>query len=230
MSNEKNPTWTLRERPGRQLGGHTSLNWAISYGDLITQLLVFFVILLAASQFNHTKVEVLQRSFDSSQVATTASVKQDPLAHLSEILRATLIRHGLQDSISVTQDWDGVTLVIRDSLLFPSGDALLTPDTPVRFRPILEAFLDLPATYRFIIEGHTDDLPISNERFRSNWELSSARALSVLYLFRDFGVKEKRMSISSFGDQQPLLPNQYEHGTPLSENQRQNRRVVIRVN
>ena len=79
------------------------------------------------------------------------------------------------------------------------------------------------------VEGHTDDSPISSERYPSNWELSAARASLVVRMLENKGFRKDRLSPQGFADSRPILPNRDEAGKPIPDNQAQNRRVVIRI-
>ncbi len=82
---------------------------------------------------------------------------------------------------------------------------------------------------RIAIEGHTDDNPVANTRFASNWELSAARATNVVRLFGDAQVPLHRMRAVAFADTQPKVANRDAAGQPVPANQAQNRRIIIRV-
>jgi chemotaxis protein MotB len=110
---------------------------------------------------------------------------------------------------------------IRTDILFTSGSATVSDAAmPVltRLAGILAPF---PNTLR--IEGYTDDVPIHTLAFASNWELSAARAASVVHLFMERGVDPKRMSVAGFGEYRPVAPNDSADG------RNHNRRVVIVV-
>jgi chemotaxis protein MotB len=83
--------------------------------------------------------------------------------------------------------------------------------------------------YSIVIEGHTDDAPIKNEIFRSNWDLSAARAATVAMMFQDKNYDMKKLSVRAFGEFKPALPNRDANGVPILENRNKNRRIVIRL-
>jgi len=107
--------------------------------------------------------------------------------------------------VSVSQGREGVTLRIDTSLLFPSGQAVLTP----RGRGVVESLLDVLASFdgQISVEGHTDSVPISTVRFPSNWELSSARAIAVVRHLERQGFNISRMRAVGYADTQPMEPN-----------------------
>lgn len=123
------------------------------------------------------------------------------------------------DLIRVRRDERWLEVEIRSSILFPSGSARLTPDS----FPILEqlAKILVPFPNPIHVEGFTDNVPISTVQYLSNWELSAARAASVVHLFTDYGVEPGRMAAIGYGEYKPVAPND----TP--EGRARNRRVVL---
>ncbi|MCS6984577.1 MAG: OmpA family protein [Leptospiraceae bacterium] len=117
---------------------------------------------------------------------------------------------------------DRLVINLENKILFDSGSAMLRSD---EIRRTLDKIAEILAQYgenQIVIEGHTDDVPIRNEKFRDNWQLSTERAMSVLYhLLRNPKLDPSRFRILGAGPYQPLLPN------TTSENRAQNRRVDI---
>jgi chemotaxis protein MotB len=100
--------------------------------------------------------------------------------------------------------------------------------------PILESVAQTQRTpvyskFKIAVEGHTDDNPITNAHFASNWELSAARATNVVRLFGGAEIPVHRMRAVAFAETQPKVPNRDGTGNPLPENQAKNRRIIIRV-
>ena len=197
--------------------------WAVSYSDVISLLLVFFVLLISTSQVNSERFEQIKNIMEgNSEVMTSAQEIKD---HIQKLLN----KNKLQGAVEVKLDEMGVTIRIKDKLLFESGKAGITPGAKRIIAPILESFRGLPPYYRFEIEGHTDDVPIRTEKFPSNWYLSSGRALSILDMFLERGFSDERFKVYGFADQKPLVPNFDQAGNPIFENRLRNRRVEIKV-
>lgn len=118
---------------------------------------------------------------------------------------------------------DGRMVVqLQSDVLFASGSAALSKDGKVSVVEVARVLADIPGR-KFQVEGHTDNVPIKTEQFPSNWELASARALTVLRAMTDGGLAADRVSAASFGDTKPAAPND----TP--EGKAQNRRIEIVV-
>lgn len=137
-------------------------------------------------------------------------------------------RDGLMDALrnellEVSRNAEGELLIsFRHEAAFESGSDILLPD----FHPVIDRIGGLIATTRgsVIVAGHTDDRPISTARFRSNWDLSTARAVSVVHrLLEMHTVAADRLIAEGFGETRPLLPNDSE------ANRARNRRVEIRI-
>lgn len=221
--------------------------WLISYADFITLLFAFFVVMYAISIVNEGKYAVLSEAlgdaFGGRSVAPQAHTSVEPVLPLSHIvnrkraeaarrerermeilakdLTATLMPLVKSGQVRVTQNARGIGIELNASVLFAQGEATLQQEA----REVLGAVAGLlkDAPQRIEVEGHTDNLPITNERFASNWELSAVRAASVVRLFIESGVQDVRLSAIGHGATRPVAPND----TPA--NQARNRRVAVMI-
>lgn len=221
--------------------------WLISYADFITLLFAFFVVMYAISIVNEGKYAVLSEAlgdaFGGRSVAPQAHTSVEPVLPLSHIvnrkraeaarrerermeilakdLTATLMPLVKSGQVRVTQNARGIGIELNASVLFAQGEATLQQEA----REVLGAVAGLlkDAPQRIEVEGHTDNLPITNERFASNWELSAVRAASVVRLFIESGVQDLRLSAIGHGATRPVAPND----TPA--NQARNRRVAVMI-
>jgi chemotaxis protein MotB len=219
--------------------------WAIPYGDLVTLLLAFFVVMYSISQVNEGKYRILSDSLNAAfrgepttvspiqvgeHAATTlaAPIVQLPnevksmalrqLAEQAEKAMAPLIVQGLVDVVK----GDGrLSIAIRSDILFASGSAGLSADAQPVIRLLGQVLKEFPVDIK--VEGHTDNIPVTSAQFPSNWELSAARAVSVVHLLVSDGIEPARLSAVGFGEFRPALPN----ATPDGRNA--NRRVVLSV-
>jgi chemotaxis protein MotB len=112
-----------------------------------------------------------------------------------------------------------VEVEIRTDILFPSGSAALSPGALPILTQVAETLRHLPNPIR--VEGHTDNVPIRGGQWPSNWELSAARAASVVHLFTEQGLEPKRLSVIAFGEHRPVQSN------ATAEGRNANRRVLI---
>ncbi|SFC40537.1 chemotaxis protein MotB [Alkalibacterium subtropicum] len=127
---------------------------------------------------------------------------------------------GLESDITLSRDQEGVYIDIQEAILFDPGSATLKTSGRETIGSLAGLF-DL-FDNEIIVEGYTDDIPMSNRRFPSNWELSVERAVSVLrYLSEEYSVEPTRLSARGYGEHHPVVPND------SRENRAQNRRVNI---
>ncbi len=122
--------------------------------------------------------------------------------------------------MTVSLEPRGLVIGFREAAFFPTGEATISPDRMDAIAKVAAVIRRLPNPVR--MEGHTDSVPIHNEKYASNWELSAARAIAMLKLFADrFGVPKERMSIAAYADNAPVASNETEEGRA------RNRRVDI---
>jgi len=229
----------------RQAGGQE--RWLISYADFITLLFALFVVMYALSSVSEGKFRVLGDSlgsaFRNNRVKPLAPIMQPPAIDLlphkvtkspdpqlkqreemrgiaQNILRVMgeLVRDG---QVRVTQTHWGISVEINASVLFASGQAQLRAESGHALRQVARVLA--PTVQRIQVEGYTDNTPISNSRFPSNWDLSAARASSVVRLLIDNGVAEPRLSVIGYGPNRPVASND----TP--ESRARNRRVTLMI-
>lgn len=219
-----------------------SPEWMGTYGDLVTLLLCFFIMLFATAEVDAGKFEILLKAFNPSVLDYTGGdnilgemdkdennemtdyfseevAYQAELKGLEESLMQFIKQEQLEDSLDVIRDTDKITLRFSSSLLFESGKATLKSDV----KPYLDKISKtLPADYDVQIEGHTDNLPINNVEFASNWELSALRGINVLkYLVDNCKIDSSRLSVAGYGEFRPIADNS------TSEGRSKNRRVDI---
>lgn len=194
--------------------------WLLSYADLVTNLLAFMVVLVSMASISFDQIDALPQAF------TSKKNDQPSLKTISADVQKLAEEEGLTGKVVVAVDMEGLAIQLQDQILFPSGVANLAPEGNELVRKIAGLLRKIPER-KVMVEGHTDDVPISTARFASNWELSSFRALEVRKTLADSGVDDKRLSIVAYADTQPVMV-EGDQGS-IEERRRRNRRVVIRV-
>ena len=189
--------------------------WLISYADLLTLLIGFFVLLLAVSPVKMAQFERMAASISGGA--------PPPLEELKEKVDQFVAQEGLQEQVHAREEADGLAIEFKDALLFDSGSADIRADGNKAIASVARMLQTLP-NRAVSIEGYTDDVPIRTPRFASNWELSSQRAINVRTALEQGGVSRERMSVRGFADTRRVEAQ----GTP-EEQRAANRRVVIRV-
>lgn len=204
--------------------------WMVSYADMMTIILTFMILLLSISTIAQTKYEVIVEEFTGERIGNLHDV-QDAIDDIVD-------EAALGGEVETALDDDGLTIEFSNALLFPTGSAELREEAKPVFDPIRDHLSgELDARYGLIIEGYTDDVPISTGRFESNWELASARAIHVKRLLEEAGLDRRRLAIKGYADTRPagdvdlLDPTAIAElsDEQLAEIRSANRRVVIRV-
>lgn len=217
--------------------------WMATYGDLVTLLLCFFVLLFAFSTIDAQKFKDAVTSFKGSfgvleggsgvmpsnlvvlgkgdQKGTT--VKYQTIAKKiktsTKVLSSEKLKE-LKDSFDVTMTERGIVIEVEERLLFQSGQAELKKEAEEILSIVLKNIEILPN--EIVIEGHTDNIPIKSLKYPSNWELSGARAASVARYFEQQNQQiTKRISIAGYAETKPKATND------TAEGRRINRRVDI---
>jgi chemotaxis protein MotB len=158
-----------------------------------------------------------ETTYDSETQQTEAAIRQlEAVAEEVEQAMAGLVQ---QQLIAVRRHGLWVEVEIRTDILFPSGVATLSPAALSILRQLADTLKPFPNPIR--VEGHTDNRPISTRTFPSNWELSSARAASVVHLFTESGLTPGRLAVIGLGEYRPAQSND------TAEGRNANRRVVL---
>ncbi|BCX89215.1 chemotaxis protein MotB [Methylomarinovum tepidoasis] len=224
--------------------------WLVSYADFITLLFAFFVVMYAISNINAGKYRVmaesLEKAFKEKKESPAVAVKaSDPiqigetprspapiqvdmglagervrLARISEQLEEVLAPYIDQDLIAVERNPYWVAVEMKSGMLFPSGSAELNTAADPVIAKLAEVVRQMPSNPVYV-EGHTDNVPIHNRRFPSNWELSAARAASVVRRLIRYGVAPRRLAAVGYGAEHPVADNDTAAG------RYRNRRVVM---
>ncbi len=229
---------------GGESTGHDAsgmMRWLLTYADLITLLMVFFVVMYAMSAADKKKFDALKASLQVALRTDTAGMnpimdyagerlvdQSAPLedgtenSEFREIIARVLNNVDDPQRVMFVIDERGLTIRFMDSVLFDIGKATIRPDASQLLDTVGMALKSTPNYIR--IEGHADNLPIHNDQFPSNWELSAARSIAVTrYIIEKHGMDAQRFSSLGYGEYHPLYPNTSE------ENRAKNRRVDIVV-
>jgi len=224
--------------------------WLVSYADFITLLFAFFVVMYSISSLNESKYKVLSDSLsgifsqperslrpipvgdqhpvgaappvvESNNQGASSQPAADPLQQIAASVRSSfgdLIADG-QLNLHASESW--LEIELSSNLLFASGDAL--PTNPAF--GLIDKVAKILAPYRnpIQVQGYTDDRPISTATYPTNWELSAARAASIVRLLVSDGIAPQRLAVVGYGAYQPVTDNTNETGRA------RNRRVVLLI-
>lgn len=259
-----------RRRSHKEKANHE--RWMISYADMLTLLLAFFILLWSAANVNKSKLmqeaagmlqafegtppmliaapstprgiqhaapnpvprplesvhapaapikavkPILSRD-EQKRIAPMVRAMEKLRKELAQLLAPQIAKH----QISLTEQALSLTIRLSAQILFPSGGADLTPDAKKLLGPLGDVLAKLPSGYLITVRGYTDNRPIHTALFSSNWDLSTARAVSVVRLFRASQVPGSALSAQGFSKYKPVASNDTASGRAA------NRRVEIMI-
>ncbi len=211
-------------------GGSSSERWLLTYSDMITLLMVFFIVLFSIARLDMVKYQKLagslNRAFGGAGAIIVPISEEQGGAWESEYTKPVLIevpsasydptdvsaelgdaiaRAGVAGQVSVRTHIEGVIISLSEDLVFPAGSAELQPEGKAALDDIALVLHAMPNAVR--VEGHTDDRPTNNPAYPTNWELSTARAVSIVRYLIEQGVSPARLSAAGMASYQPLVPN-----------------------
>ncbi len=226
--------------------------WVISYADFVTMLLALFMVMFATNSMGEMKVKDVNKSIQKvfaaktieqnempEEISELAPVKQptegvlentgksildggDGILDTQQLVEQIQKEMEIDTPVKVIKSDRGVVIRLNDTMLFDPGSAIIKPQAKITLDKIaktLEKFRN-----PILIEGHTDSMPIQNERFPSNWELSTARATNIIkYLTKVHSFPPGRLSAVGYGEYMPIEKNTTPQGRA------KNRRVDIIV-
>jgi chemotaxis protein MotB len=227
---------------------HPDERWLVTYADMITLLLAVFIVMYALSDTNLRKFNAFAQSLSSAfntdvfsgSTSFTVTTGQESapdtgsldsgggvVSQQAQTVKAVVndyaIRQGLGNEVSVEQVPEGIAIRIRSTLLFEAGRARLADDSIGLLEKIAETIKADTQDQGIRVVGHTDNTPTSGALYADNFELSTARAMSVLRFLYSAGIAPERLSVEGDGEYKPLYANDTE------EHRAANRRVDILV-
>ncbi len=220
-----------------------STAWQGTYGDMITLMLCFFVMLYDPSESDAVQMAALTASISNNNTGGGTSLSAGSLSDLGNVVSSLpsvekgnalgpAMKKAIStfepaiktNKISLTSDERGLVISLASDTFFEQGSAELKMENARETLLNLANFFYSPEVKnrRWRIEGHTDNVPVDRgSKYESNWELSAARAVNVLHYLADFGVDENQFSIAGYADTRPKFSNDTEEGRAY------NRRVDI---
>lgn len=221
---------------------HVDETWLIPYADMLTLLLALFIVMFAMSQADKEKFKKVSEQFNiifsggsssgvvddsgetfaPSESTNNNAVEEDKMSEIKQILDKEIEKTGYSDKVKITLNKEGLEISIQDVVLFNSGDDKVLNEISPLLLQISKTLYNLDNNIKIV--GHADTVPIKNQKFRSNWELSAMRAINVMnFLVATGGLPPERFSIQGYGEYMPKFDNSTEDGRS------KNRRVEIFV-
>lgn len=219
-----------------------SERWLLTYSDLITLLMIFFIIMYSMSKLDAVKYQNVAQSLNAAMgggrtmigttdspsapgdskpaVVDTYTEQKDQMMKVKGDVDKYIKANNLQNDVVTEMDERGLVIRFKDSILFDTGQANIKSQFAGKIIKIGKILTKVSAYIR--VEGHTDNVPIKNYQFNSNWQLSTTRATNVVeLLISKSGIKPSRISAVGYGEYRPIASNKTQVGKA------KNRRVDI---
>ncbi|MEA3286004.1 MAG: OmpA family protein [Candidatus Marinimicrobia bacterium] len=217
----------------------TSPFWMATYGDMVTLLLCFFILMISYANMDERKWAMASKSLQGAlgvleeykvemQMMQESPGGEDDMLIRSEIyeniaeFEKQIVAEINSGDITVESIKNGLLIRMGSKLLFNSAEAKLKPEA----LPILKLIAKTTKDHatEILVAGHTDNIPINSQQYPSNWELSGSRAMSVVnYLIAEAGISPEILAATAYGEYRPLVPNE------TAEQRKTNRRVEFAV-
>ena len=218
-------------------------SWMATYGDAVTLLMAFFVLLMSFAKVDLEVFDAVSNGIGEHMAKEDRKSDKD---HLTKAMKIMMVSEGADQVAKIASDSEGsLTIELDTGAFFKPGSAELAEQAYPFMKALYEELASpLYKQFNINVEGHTDDEPMSSIRYPSNWELSSNRAATVVRFVisesqndtridtngQKYGVEENRLRATGYAHTQPKVPNRDASGVPILENRITNRRVVIRIN
>lgn len=223
---------------------HVDETWLIPYADMLTLLLALFIVMFAMSKLDAEKFANVSQGLNSAFMGGTSimengnspsdgapsiiddltkgQIEEATMNEIQSKIENEISNAGYSDKVEVSVNEAGLEINIKDVILFDSAKADVKSESNPLLIQISQLLKGLDNSIKVI--GHTDNMPISNEAFRSNWDLSAMRAINIMKFMSQYGnIPEEKLSIEAYGEYKPKFDNS------TIEGRAGNRRVEISI-
>ncbi|HZG73032.1 MAG TPA: flagellar motor protein MotB [Chondromyces sp.] len=240
----------MASRRRKKKNEHIDESWLLPYSDLMTLLVALFIVLFASSSVDAQRFEALSRAFNQvfeggvgvmeypnpvsqDTISTDEEIKeslnglgkqeQRELSKMQDNVNQYIRENNLEEKVETSLTGEGLMLRIRENVLFDSGLADIRTED-IKVAEEISRLLEMDLPRNIVISGHTDNIPIKNDQFESNWELSAMRAVNFMkVILENEKLDPRQFSAKGFGEYQPIASNDTEEGRA------KNRRVEILI-
>ena len=235
----------MRRRKGGERRRPSHERWLVSYADFITLLFAFFVVMYSAAQLDKRRAGKLATAIQTAfqqygslppkpaevgglsakgdpGILPVGNTDEEAFQHLHGQVQQALYAEIASGDVAVRETPEGLVISLREVGFFESGSAEIRASSLPAFERLANLLRE--SDYDIRIEGHTDNLPIHNSKFSSNWDLSTARATNtVRLLLMNFGFDPERLAAAGYAEFRPIASNETPEGRAM------NRRVDVVV-
>lgn len=201
--------------------------WLMTYADMITLLLCFFVLFLSTMEPKQARLEALVEGL-KGEFTRHDTGTNTPFMDLYDSLGAIIEENQLERDVALEEKDGGLEMEFSSAAFYEPGSADFKPQAIPILTEVAKSLAGFQQEgYMFTVEGHTDDTPIRAPLYPSNWELSTNRATHVVRFFIKAGIPPNKLRAAGYAASRPKAPNRDAEGKAIPENQNINRRVVV---
>jgi chemotaxis protein MotB len=196
--------------------------YLVPFGNLMTIMMIFFLILWAFSQSDSRDSLLYEKVINSIEKSFGVKTeKREKEVEMAQKMATLFKEKGLSKAVQVNVSARSIKMILRTPVLFSSGSSGLQPEIVPVLDAIIKYISQAPGFIR--VEGHTDNIPLSGGKYKSNYTLSAARAFEVVKYLEQQGVNPARLSVVGYGEYEPMYSNDTLAGRSL------NRRIEISI-
>lgn len=236
----------MSRRKKKRHEDHIDESWLVPYADILTLLLALFIVLFASSSVDAVKFRAMSNAFNSvfnggtgvmdnpspissdnadssSSGGMNARTEQEELSTVQDRVNSYIKDNKLDNKLATSLTDEGLLVTIEDNVLFESGVANIR-EKDKKIAEEISALLVMDPPRSIVISGHTDNIPIKNDQYDSNWDLSVMRAVNFMkVLLENSELEPEWFSAKGFGEFKPVASNK------TAEGRAKNRRVEILI-
>lgn len=201
--------------------------WLTSYADLMTLIACFFILMMAFA--NYDPVGFTRKTKEVAKHFSGKALNKDE-SQIDQLVKELQGHPDISEKAKIAIVDDGINIVFKSNHLFEEGQSSLKGESLSSLDIMVDLIYQKNPDYRVMIEGHAANIKLPEKsRFKTHWELSSARAASIVKRFEDYGFNKDSLVAIGYGASRPVAPNQDAQGRDIEENIILNRRAVIKV-
>lgn len=200
--------------------------WLMSYADMMTLVACFFILMTAFASYDTKSFSKVAKEVKEYFKGANVQNQEDLMTELISKLEAVTQN---KEIIKIKSIDNGIEIKFNSAYLFKSADASLKEDMEDLLGVIVDVIINAKSDFIIEAHGHTDSRPLKSGRFKNNWELSAARAVSVIKKFDDKKYNQKRLIAIGYGSSRPEISDRDSSGRVIKENLAKNRRVILLV-
>ncbi|OFZ71830.1 MAG: hypothetical protein A3K03_04395 [Bdellovibrionales bacterium RIFOXYD1_FULL_44_7] len=208
---------------------HDESNWLISYADMMTLLCVFFVLMFSLSKIDEPRFEKVREQFVKQFGGDYKTANRELARFVTQVMQEA----GIEKETVVKSDPLGISITFESAVFFDTLSAEIKPEGKEILTKLISAVSERQDVelkkYKIVVEGHTDSRPVIAGAYPSNWELSGARAATVIRMFLENGFTSDRLTAIGYADTRPAVAARTPAGELDGVALAKNRRVVLRI-